>query len=267
MDRKKVTVSKVIQMKKKGKKIVMLTAYDYIMSSLFNESNVDIILVGDSVGNTVLGYKNTIPVTLEDIIHHTAAVVRGNHYSLVVADMPFMTYKINSEQALKNAGRLIQEAGAEAVKMEGGIEIKKTIQRIVEAGIPVMGHIGFTPQSIHKFGGYKVQGKDNKTHDYLIESAKAIEDAGAFSLVLELVPTDVAKEITDEISIPTIGIGAGPYCDGQVLVIYDMLGMVRGFKPKFLKTYANLADEIVEAINRFSEEVRKGIFPDNEHYY
>ncbi len=267
MDRKKITVTKLLQMKKKGKKIVMLTAYDYIMSKLFNESSVDIILVGDSVGNTVLGYDNTIPVTLEDIIHHTAAVARGNQYSLVVADMPFMTYKISPEQALQNAGRLIQEGHAEAVKMEGGKEIENIIRKVVDAGIPVMGHIGFTPQSIHKFGGYKVQGKDEKTQKYLIESAKAIENAGAFSLVLELVPSEIAKEITNSINIPTIGIGAGPYCDGQVLVIYDMLGMVRGFKPKFLKTYANLGDEIVKAINTYADEVRKEIFPDKDHYY
>ncbi len=263
----RVTTHKIKQMKAKGKKIVMLTAYDTPTAKILSDCGIDIILVGDSVGNSLLGYESTIPVTLNDIIHHCAAVSRAHPKSLIVGDMPFMTYKVSIEQALENCGRMLQEGGAEAVKIEGGGKVIEKIEAVVDAGIPVMGHIGLTPQSIYELGGYRVQGRTAETAKALVETAKKIEAAGAFSLVIELVPSDTAKLITESINIPTIGIGAGPYCDGQVLVLWDMLGLFDEFNPKFLKKYANIRSVITEAVNQYSDEVREGIFPDKEHSF
>lgn len=254
-------------MKEKGKKIVMLTAYDAPTAKILSDSGVDAILVGDSVGNSLLGYESTVPVTLDDVIHHTAAVSRAKPQSLVIGDMPFMSYKVSIEQALENCGRMLQEGGAEAVKLEGGSSMAPTIKAVVEAGIPVMAHIGLTPQSIYELGGYRVQGRTAEAAAELVEHAKKLEEAGAFSLVIELVPSQTAKVITDAIDIPTIGIGAGPHCDGQVLVIYDMLGLFEEFKPKFVKKYANIRKLIVDAVNEYSKEVREGTFPDPEHSF
>jgi len=254
--------------KTKGKKIVMLTAYDAPTASILSECGVDMILVGDSVGNALLGYESTIPVTLEDIIHHSAAVARAKPDSLIIGDMPFMSYKVSVEQALENCALMLQEGGAEAVKIEGASgRVVDIVRSVVDSGIPVMGHIGLTPQSIFQLGGYRVQGRTAELTEALVEQAKALEDAGAFSIVIELVPSETAKLITEAISIPTIGIGAGPHCDGQVLVLWDMLGLFEDFKPKFVKKYANIRTVIKDAVNAYSEEVRNGVFPDSEHSF
>ncbi len=263
----RMTTHKIRQMKAKKKKIVMLTAYDAPTAKILSDCGVDIILVGDSVGNSLLGYESTIPVTLNDIIHHCAAVARAHPNSLIVGDMPFMSYKVSVEQALENCGRLLQEGGAEAVKIEGGGRVIEKIAAIVDAGIPVMGHIGLTPQSIYELGGYRVQGRTADTAISLVETAKKIEAAGAFSLVIELVPSETARLITESIDIPTIGIGAGPHCDGQVLVLWDMLGLFDEFHPKFLKKYANIRSVIADAVTQYSTEVRSGKFPDMEHSF
>ncbi|MBS3795510.1 MAG: 3-methyl-2-oxobutanoate hydroxymethyltransferase [Candidatus Thorarchaeota archaeon] len=263
----RMTTYRFKRKKEKGKKIVMLTAYDAPTAKILSDSGVDAILVGDSVGNSLLGYESTVPVTLDDVIHHTAAVSRAKPQSLVIGDMPFMSYKVSIEQALENCGRMLQEGGAEAVKLEGGSSIAATVKAVVEAGIPVMAHIGLTPQSIYELGGYRVQGRTAEAAEELVEHAKKLEEAGAFSLVIELVPSDTAKVITDAIDIPTIGIGAGPHCDGQVLVIYDMLGLFEEFKPKFVKKYANIRKLIVDAVEEYSREVREGKFPDPEHSF
>ena len=252
---------------RKGKeKISMLTAYDYAFSTIVDAAGVDIILVGDSVGNVMLGYPNTLPVTVEEMIHHTKAVVKGVHRSLVVIDMPFMSYQESIEQARRNAGRMIKESGAECVKLEGGTRMKNVISALVDIDIPVMGHIGLTPQSVHRMGGYKVQGK-GAAEQMLIDDAKAVEEAGAFSVVLEGVPRDLAKRITEMLTIPTIGIGAGPDCDGQVLVLHDVLGMAGKFRPKFVKTYVNLGELIEKAVKEYIEEVKSGAFPDDSHSF
>ncbi|TFG99821.1 MAG: 3-methyl-2-oxobutanoate hydroxymethyltransferase [Candidatus Thorarchaeota archaeon] len=254
--------------KTKGKKLVMLTAYDAPTASILSECGVDMILVGDSVGNVLLGYESTIPVTLDDVIHHSAAVARAKPDSLIIGDMPFMSYKISIEQALENCALMLQEGGAEAVKIEGASSrVVDIVRAVVDSGIPAMGHIGLTPQSIFQLGGYRVQGRTAELTEALVEQAKALEDAGAFSIVIELVPSETAKLITEAISIPTIGIGAGPHCDGQVLVLWDMLGLFDNFKPKFLKKYANIRTVIKDAVNEYSEEVRKGVFPDSEHSF
>ena len=249
----------------KQEKITMLTAYDYSTAAMVDAAGIDMILVGDSLGMVVLGYENTLAVTMEDMIHHTKAVVRASSNSMVVADMPFLSYHISTQEAVRNAGRLIQEAGAQAVKLEGGIERSATVKAIVDAQIPVVGHIGLTPQSVNQLGGYKVQGKDLDGAQKLIEAARAMEEAGAFSIVLECVPTLLAKKITEQVSIPTIGIGAGPYCDGQVLVINDILGMYKGHIPKFVKKFANLEPLIMEALQSYKQEVEEGVFPAPEH--
>jgi len=254
-------------MKGKKKKIVMLTAYDAPTARILSDCGIDIILVGDSVGNSLLGYESTIPVTLDDIIHHCAAVSRAKPNSLIIGDMPFMSYKVSVEQALENCGRVLQEGGAEAVKTEGGGRVVDTVAAIVDAGIPVMGHIGLTPQSIFEFGGYRVQGRTTETAELLVSQAKRLEEAGAFSLVLELVPQETAKAITEAVEIPTIGIGAGPYCDGQVLVLWDMLGLFEDFKPKFVKKYASIRSVITQAVTQYASEVREGKFPDREHSF
>ncbi len=262
------TTYKIKQRKEKGKKIVMLTAYDAPTASILSECGVDMILVGDSVGNALLGYESTIPVTLDDIIHHSAAVARAKPDCLIVGDMPFMSYKVSVEQALENCSLMLQEGGAEAVKIEGAsTRVVEVVRAVVDSGIPVMGHIGLTPQSIFQLGGYRVQGRTAEMTEALVEQAKALEDAGAFSIVIELVPSETAKLITDSISIPTIGIGAGPHCDGQVLVLWDMLGLFEDFKPKFVKKYANIRSIIQDAVKEYSEEVRKGVFPEPEHSF
>lgn len=261
------TVSTFKDAKNNGDKLTMLTAYDYSMAKLIDSSGINGILVGDSLGMVCLGYKDTLSVTMDDMLHHTKAVVRGSKNTLVVADMPFMSYQASVYDAVKNAGRLIQEGGAQAVKLEGGSTVCSQIQIIVKSQIPVMGHIGLTPQSINMFGGFKVQGKSEEAAKKLISEAKMIEEAGAFALVLECIPQALAKIITESISIPTIGIGAGKYCDGQILVYQDMLGMFSNFKPKFVKTYAEVGDIMLESFKSYITEVREGIFPSEEHTF
>lgn len=262
----KVTVPLIVEKKKSGEKITMLTAYDYMMALLLDRNGVDILLVGDSVGTVFSGYENTLPVTVEEILYHTKAVVRARKRALVVADMPFMSYQSSIERALENCGKMLK-AGAEAVKLEGGSEIAHTINALTKAGIPVMGHIGLTPQFVNILGGYKVQGKGEEGRKRLIESAKALEEAGVFSIVLECVPEDVAREVTSAVSVPTIGIGAGRYCDGQVLVINDLVGLFEGHRPKFVKRYVDLGPLVEKAVRDFVEEVRGGKFPAEEHIY
>jgi len=261
------TTLDIKKMKALGEKITMLTAYDYAFSSILDECNIDIILVGDSLGMVVLGYDTTLPVTMEDMLHHTKAVSRAAQNALIVADMPFLSYQISPATALANAGRFLQEANAQAVKLEGGREYAETVQKIVSAGIPVMAHLGLTPQSIHQIGGYKVQGKKEDAARKIVEDAKILEEAGAFSLVLECIPEGLASEITYSLTIPTIGIGAGVNCDGQVLVINDMLGIYDRFTPKHVKKYANLNLEIKKAVKTYIAEVKHGAFPDSEHSF
>ena len=253
--------------KAKGEKLSMLTAYDYSTAKLEDESGINGILVGDSLGNVVLGYEDTVSVTMEDMIHHGAAVARGAKNALVVVDMPFMSYEVTVEEAVRNAGRLMKEGRAGAVKLEGGVRVAEQIRAIVKAGIPVMGHIGLTPQSINVFGGFKVQGKSEEAARALLSDAKAVEEAGAFAVVIEAVPAALAQMITDAVSIPTIGIGAGAGCDGQILVYQDMLGMFSDFTPKFVKRYANVGEVMREAFANYAAEVASGAFPTEEHTY
>ncbi|WP_443729527.1 3-methyl-2-oxobutanoate hydroxymethyltransferase [Slackia isoflavoniconvertens] len=253
--------------KAKGEKLSMLTAYDYSTAKLEDESGINGILVGDSLGNVVLGYEDTVSVTMEDMIHHGAAVARGAKNALVVVDMPFMSYEVTVEEAVRNAGRLMKEGRAGAVKLEGGVRVAEQIRAIVKAGIPVMGHIGLTPQSINVFGGFKVQGKSEEAARALLADAKAVEEAGAFAVVIEAVPAALAQIITDAVSIPTIGIGAGAGCDGQILVYQDMLGMFSDFTPKFVKRYANVGEVMREAFANYAAEVASGAFPTEEHTY
>lgn len=262
---KKFTVSDFKKYKANGDKITMLTAYDYSTAKIVDESGIDSILVGDSLGMTMLGYGDTLPVTMDDIIHHTRAVVRGVSRCFVVADMPFMSYHISDEQAVENAGRLIKETGAAAVKLEGGVDVASRIRAIIRAQIPVMGHIGLTPQSVNALGGFKVQGKDINIARNLIRDAKLLEEIGCFSIVIEAVPSDLAGLITEQIEIATIGIGAGAGCDGQVLVIQDMLGMYTDFAPKFVKKYADLKKTMSRSLQEFSREVKSSHFPGPEH--
>lgn len=253
--------------KAKGEKLSMLTAYDYSTAKLEDESGINGILVGDSLGNVVLGYEDTVSVTIEDMVHHGAAVARGAKNALVVVDMPFMSYEVTVEEAVRNAGRLMKEGRAGAVKLEGGVRVAEQIRAIVKAGIPVMGHIGLTPQSINVFGGFKVQGKSEEAARALLADAKAVEEAGAFAVVIEAVPAALAQMITDAVSIPTIGIGAGAGCDGQILVYQDMLGMFSDFTPKFVKRYANVGEVMREAFANYAAEVASGAFPTEEHTY
>jgi len=261
----RVTTATLRDKKAKQEKISMLTSYDYSTAGLVDQAGLDMILVGDSLGNVVLGYENTLAVTMNDMVHHTRAVVRGTKNAMVVGDMPFLSYHITTEEAVRNAGRLIQEGGAQAVKLEGGVERVDTVKAILDAQIPVMGHIGLTPQSVNQFGGFKVQGKDLETARKLLRDAQALDKAGVFSIVLECVPSALAKKITEEVSVPTIGIGAGPDCDGQVLVINDMLGMYSGHVPKFVKKYVDLQPLIIEALKSYKKEVEEGSFPGPEH--
>jgi 3-methyl-2-oxobutanoate hydroxymethyltransferase len=257
----RITINQIKEMKPKGEKITMLTAYDYTTAKLVDAAEIPLILVGDSLGMVVLGYESTIPVTMEEMLHHTKAVVRGTQKALVIGDMPFMTYHISVEDALYNAARFIQEGGAQAVKLEGGVTVAEKVKRIVECGIPVMGHIGLTPQSIHQFGGFKLQGKTPEAAARLLADARALEEAGAFAIVLETVPAPLAKLISQKISIPTIGIGAGPDCDGQVQVINDILGSFTDFVPGHAKQYVKLTDIISKAVTEYRDEVKAGQFP------
>ncbi len=263
----KVTTSVIHTMKEKGEKITMLTAYDYSTAAVMDEAGVDMILIGDSLGMVVLGYDSTLPVTMEDMLHHTKAVSRAVERAMVIGDMPFMSYQASVEEAVRNAGRFMKEAGAHGIKLEGGRDVAETTRRIVAAGIPVMGHLGLTPQSVHQLGGYKVQGKDDTAAKRIMEDARILEEAGAFSLVLEAVPATLAGEISKSLKIPTIGIGGGVDCDGQVLVVNDMLGMFEKFTPKFVKKYANLNANMKEAIKQYLDEVRAGTFPGKEHSF
>ena len=263
----KNTVSTFKNKKAKGEKISMLTAYDYSTAKLIDESGINGILVGDSLGMVVLGYDDTLPVTMEDMIHHTKAVSRGAKNALVVGDMPFMSYQVSVEEAVYNAGRLIKEGGCQAVKLEGGATVCNQIRAITNASIPVMAHIGLTPQSVNAFGGFKVQGKNEEDAKRLIEEAKAVEEAGAFAVVLECVPEKLAEIITNSITIPTIGIGAGRKCDGQILVYQDMLGMFSNFTPKFVKRFANVGETMTEAFKQYIAEINDGKFPSDEHIF
>ena len=263
----RITIRQIKTMKQKGEKIAMLTAYDYTTAKIIDEVGIPLILVGDSLGMVVLGYESTIPVTMEDMLHHTKAVARGTKQAMVVGDMPFMTYHISVEQALHNATRFIQEGGAQAVKLEGGVNVADKVNRIVDCGIPVMGHIGLTPQSIHQFGGFKVQGKTSEAAVSMLEDALALEKAGAFAIVLETVPAQLATLITEKVSIPTIGIGAGIGCDGQVQVINDILGSFTDFVPKHAKQYAKLTDIMSNAIAQYYNEVKAGSFPTDQQSY
>ena len=257
----RTTINQIKAMKQKGEKITMLTAYDYSTAKIVDEVGIPMILVGDSLGMVMLGYETTIPVTMEEMLHHTKAVVRGTKQAMVVGDMPFMTYHTSVDEALKNAARFIQEAGAQAIKLEGGVTVAEKVRRIVECGIPVMGHLGLTPQSIHQFGGYKVQGRTPEAAVKMLKDAQALEEAGAFAIVLETVPTPLATLITQKIGIPTIGIGAGIGCDGQVQIINDILGSFTDFVPKHAKQYAKLADIMSSAITEYYNEVKAGSFP------
>ena len=258
---KRVTVPNIQEMKRNGERIPMITAYDYPTARLVDEAGVPMILVGDSLGMAVLGYDSTLPVTMEDMLHHIKAVVRGAQRALIVGDMPFMSYQSDVSTAIRNAGRLLQEGGAQTVKLEGGEAVAETVQHIVECGIPVMGHIGLTPQSVNQLGGYKVQGKTPKAAAKLLRDAQALEEAGAFAVVLETVPARLGRLISQRLSIPTIGIGAGVDCDGQVQVVHDMLGLFTDFLPKHAKRYALLAEATKEAVGRYAEEVCEGTFP------
>lgn len=264
---KKLTVRDIIDQKGRGEKIVVLTAYDASFARFLDRNGVEIVLVGDSLGMVALGYESTVPVTMEEMLHHSRAVKHGVERALLVGDMPFLSYQIDKREAIANAGRFLKEAGCDAVKVEGGLEICETVAAMVRAGIPVMGHIGLTPQTAGALGGYKVQGRDAESARRLLAEAKALAEAGAFAIVLECIPDKLAGAITASISIPTIGIGAGAQCDGQVLVIYDLLGMFEKFVPSFVKRYADLAPQIAGAITAFRDEVKAGAYPDAEHSF
>jgi len=267
MDRKKITPVDIQTMKSEGKKITMLTAYDYPMALLEDRAGIDIILVGDSGGMTVLGYDNTIPVTMDEMIQLTKAVTRGAKYALIIGDMPFMSYNTSERDAIINAGRFMKEGLADAVKLEGGASVRDIVKAIVRAGIPVMGHIGLTPQTVSMLGGFKVQGKDAQAAQKIIDDALSLEDAGAFSVLLEAIPAPIAKRITERLKVPTIGIGAGIHCDGQVLVVHDMLGLFDRFTPKFAKRYINLSEIMLNVFEAYRDEVLKGAFPTDQHSF
>ena len=259
-----VTVPRLRKMKRDGTRITMVTAYDATFARLFDDAGMDVLLVGDSLGMVVQGHDSTLPVTVDEVIYHCRAVARGTRRAHIVGDMPFLSWQVSPEQALTNAGRFLSEGGAQAVKLEGGVDAAPTIERIVHAGIPVMAHVGLTPQSVHAMGGFRVQGKTEAAAARVLADAKAVAEAGAYSLVLEGIPSDLAKRITEEVDIPTIGIGAGPHCDGQVLVCYDLLGLTPDLKPKFVKRYAEFFEEGVAAARRYRDEVRSGVFPSEE---
>ena len=263
----KITIHDLLKKKREGKKITMLTAYDYPFARIVDEAGIDAIIVGDSVGMVVQGLENTLPVTMDEMIYHTKIVSRAVKNAMVIGDLPFMSYQVGAEEAVRNAGRFLKEAGASAVKLEGGAEVAEHISAMTKSDIPVMAHIGLTPQSIHRMGGYKIQGKTEESAKRLLEEAHIVEDAGAFSLLLEAIPAGLAKKITEEMTIPTIGIGAGPYCDGQVLVLHDVIGLFDRFLPRFAKRYADLKDDVLKAVTAYKEEVEKGIFPSEKHSF
>ncbi len=267
MSLQKMTTKKIIEKKQKGEKIVTITAYDYSIAKIVDECGFDLILVGDSLSQVILGNDNTLAATMDDMIHHTKAVSRGVSNALLVGDMPFLSYKVNVKDAIYNAGRFIQEGGAEAVKVEGGTEILPTIKAIIDADIEVMGHIGLTPQKVYRFGGHLVQGKTVDAAKKLIMDAINLQNAGVFSIVLEGIPWQIAKLVTSTVDIPTIGIGAGQYCDGQIIIIYDMLGVFTEFKPKFVKYFGNIGKAIRKALNAYKDEIIKSIYPDLDHSY
>ncbi len=267
MERKKVTITDFQEKKRTGKKITMLTAYDYPMARMVDQAGIDSILVGDSLGMVVLGYESTVPVTMDEMIHHAKAVRRGTRYAFLVGDMPFLSYQVNNDEAIRNAGRFMKEAGCDAVKLEGGREMANVTRAIIDAGIPVLGHLGLTPQTISKLGGFRVQGKDAATAKRIIEDALLLEKSGCYAIVLECVPDALAKLITEKLGIPTIGIGAGPCCSGQVLVTNDMIGLFDRFLPKFVKQYVKLSDSILAALTQFKGDVEGGKFPDKEHSF
>jgi 3-methyl-2-oxobutanoate hydroxymethyltransferase len=267
MERKKITPVDIQAKKKEGKKITMLTAYDYPMALLEDRAGIDILLVGDSLAMTVLGYENTVPVTMDEMIHHTKAVSRGAKYAMILGDMPFMSYNSSERDAILNGGRFMKEAGTDAVKLEGGAGVKDIVKAMVKAGIPVMGHIGLTPQTVSMLGGFKVQGKDAKAAQKIIDDALSLEDAGAFSVLLEAVPAPIAQKVTERLFVPTIGIGAGVHCDGQVLVVHDILGLFDRFTPKFAKRYINLSELMIKAFESYRDEVLQGAFPTDQHSF
>lgn len=267
MGKVKMTIPQCREMKGKTKKFTMITAYDVLLASVIEKTPIEMILVGDSLGMTVLGYDSTVPVTMDDIIHHTKPVVRGAPNTFVVGDMPFGSYNTGVEDAIRNANRIMKEGGADAIKLEGGKNVAPIVAAMVNGGIPVMGHIGLTPQTAGQLGGFKVQGKDAEAAKQLLEDAKALEQAGAFAIVLECIPAPVAKLITEQLAIPTMGIGAGPHCDAQVLVTQDLLGMFDRFVPKMVKQYAQLNKQMVEALNSFYQETQDGVFPGPEHSF
>jgi 3-methyl-2-oxobutanoate hydroxymethyltransferase len=265
---KRVTVRDVVARKGGAERLVVVTAYDALFGRLVDEAGVDVVLVGDSLGNVVAGFDSTIPVTLDQMIYHASAVRRGVRRAMIVVDMPFLTYQVSEEQALRNCGRAIQETGAQAVKLEGaGAEALRAVRAVARVGIPVMGHLGFTPQSVHALGGHRVQGREEADATRIIDEARMLEDAGAFSIVLELIPAALAERVTAAVGVPTIGIGAGIGCDGQVLVLPDLLGLNDRFRPKFLKRYAAMADDVRAAVRRFGDDVRAGRFPEREHSF
>jgi 3-methyl-2-oxobutanoate hydroxymethyltransferase len=271
MNPQKVTVPEILKRKRDGGKITMLTAYDYPFARILDEAGIDVLLVGDTLGMVVQGLDTTLPVTVDEIIYHLRMVTRGRTRALVVGDLPFLSYQISTEDALRNAGRMVKEGGAEAVKLEGGVNVAETIAALAAMDVPVMGHVGLTPQSVHRMGGHKVQGKKHGHapggRERLLEDAAAVEEAGAFALVLEGIPLDLAAEITERASIPTIGIGAGAHCDGQVLVLHDLLGLFDKFAPKFSKRYVNLKDVVSGAVREYVAEVQSGAFPTDAHSF
>lgn len=266
-ERKKITINDIQNKKREGKKITMLTAYDYPMARLVDEAGIDSILVGDSLGMVVLGYDSTVPVTMDEMIHHAKAARRGTKYAFLIGDMPFMSYQVSKEEAVRNAGRFMKEAGCDAVKLEGGDEVIDVTIAITNAGIPVLGHIGLTPQTISKLGGFRIQGKTAEAAKSLIDQAIKLERAGCFGIVLECVPDQVAKLMSEKLTIPVIGIGAGKHCDGQVLVVNDMVGLFDKFVPKFVKQYVKLSHSILEGIKKYKEDVEKGAFPGADHTF
>jgi 3-methyl-2-oxobutanoate hydroxymethyltransferase len=263
----KITTRTVVDMKSRGEKISMITAYDYTMARIVDHAGIDIILVGDSASNVMAGHETTLPITLEQMIYHTSCVVRGTDRALVVADLPFMSYQVTIKEALTNAGRMMKEAGAHAIKLEGGRNVVETVKRIVDAGIPVMGHLGLTPQSIYKFGTYKVRAKEEAEANQLMEDALLLQDAGCFGLVLEKIPASLAEKVTASLNIPTIGIGAGGACDGQVLVVHDMLGLTKDFHPRFIRRYLNLFDAMTGAVRQYVDDVKSRDFPSKDEQY
>ncbi|SMO56279.1 3-methyl-2-oxobutanoate hydroxymethyltransferase [Fodinibius sediminis] len=263
----KITTQTIVDMKAEGRKISMLTAYDYTMARIIDQAGIDVILVGDSASNVMAGFETTVPMTLDQMIYHASCVVRGVETALVIADLPFMSYQVTSKEALISAGRMMKEAGVHGVKLEGGKPVIKTISKIVEAGIPVMGHLGLTPQSIYKFGTYKVRATEDEEARQLLEDARRLEEAGCFSIVLEKIPAKLARRVTEEISIPTIGIGAGAQCDGQVLVVHDMLGLNKEFNPRFLRRYADMHADMTDAVQSYIRDVKSGDFPSEDEQY